>query len=270
MNTAEIAIEQLFAGILAMLACLLPFFALEVAWCALGAGSSLAVGLLGAAYLLGAAFDRVFDGIVGGLEQWARLRFAKKRFDERQAPRPTGDPFPQRELERAIRGAEGGREWMSHLRTRLRLTRSVAVAAPLVALGAAYQRFTGTACGAGTEPLVTLSWSGALPVVVLLAVLGVATWLRPPKTHQVAYDDASVTDRLPKLDLDARWRDAVAPLAVLYGAPLVLVCFVAEAPAGTCAALLGGAYVVGALSLWSWWRLLEAYLSFVGSFEPRA
>src|SRR5258705_12994449 len=107
MKTAEVAIEHVLTGVLALCAFLLPLLS----------GSSFnermlesetLIGVLGMAYLFGVVFDKLADTVLSPIEQWLRLGLANE-FLEENGPRYNGDPFPQDVLEYSLRGDKNGR-----------------------------------------------------------------------------------------------------------------------------------------------------------------
>src|SRR5262249_47282527 len=97
------------------------------------------------------------------------------------------DPFPQDAIEARLRAEGGGaNEWMSYLRTRLRIARSIAVLGPLVGLSLATWTKTPAVRGwssgptAPDQPWVQLpqgaaNWAEALvPLVIFFLGFAVA------------------------------------------------------------------------------------------------
>lgn len=269
MNTAEIAIEQLFAGILAIVACLLPFVATGPLFCLLDHGP-FAVAFLGAAYAVGVVFDRVFDGILGGLEQWRRLEFAHERFESKRTPsaKAPEDWLPQAKIEAEVRDKDGSLAWMNHLRARLRMARSLAVAAPLVAVGVALSPIEIPTTCSGESLSSDAEWWSAAPAALLVLAFVLSRRAREiPRTDQV--DHATFP-----LKVGARSADHVAArkeLRVIAWAPLVVlyvggsVVIAAALPGSLLPSV--GLMVVGVVSATAWSRLLETYFKFVVSKE---
>jgi len=169
MKTAEVAIEHVLTGLLALCAFLLPLLSgLEVSEQLLQ--SEALIGVLGLAYLFGVVFDRLADTILSPIEQWLRLRLAN-RFLEKEKPLVYGDdPFPQDVLEFSLRGEQNGRvDWMDSLRSRIRTSRGLAV------LG--FPAAMGIAIFLAAEPVsqVRWYWWPHLAVAVNLVLMSTAT-----------------------------------------------------------------------------------------------
>jgi hypothetical protein len=93
MKTAEVAIEHILTGMLALCAFVLPLVPHDI-FDKLRHQESLLVGVLGLAYLLGVAFDRLADSILSPMEDYLRLSLAND-FLTKNKPTYKGDPFPQ-------------------------------------------------------------------------------------------------------------------------------------------------------------------------------
>jgi hypothetical protein len=139
MNTAEVAIEHVLAGILALCAFALPFVSRPQLSGRLSQNAFI-VAALGAAYLFGVVFDRLADTILGPMEHWLRLGIARQAATRKQSNSegPISDPFPQDQLEFNLRGEEDARvQWMDSLRGRIRTSRALCVLGTPAALGIA-------------------------------------------------------------------------------------------------------------------------------------
>lgn len=301
MNTAEVTIEQLLAGILALLACGLPFA--DPAAVALLPEAWITGALLGVAYLLGAVFDKLIDTVLGGAEQWVRLRVAaevKARRAREGADPGDSDPFPQDELEAKLREKEGSAAWMSYLRTRIRLARSLAVLSPLITLSIGAfllfsQRPELVSPAGAVMMLVPRSagaWLAALAPALVFVLALICAWVAPPLPRTRDWDYAGGVAR-PKSDDRARPRvHRVYPrldrgdegerrfddlserswLLVAFG-PLVAIHLLSllagailqgQLAASFIAIHLAGA-LLGLLALWSWYRIVTSYMRFVAA-----
>lgn len=135
MNTAEVAIEHVLAGILALCAFALPFFSRQQVS---GKFSQtwFIVAVVGAAYVFGVVFDRLADTILSPLEHYTRLKLVT--IPKKPLPSYRGDPFPQDLLEFSLRRADDGRlAWMDSLRSRIRTCRGLSVLGAPAAMGIA-------------------------------------------------------------------------------------------------------------------------------------
>ena len=136
MNTAQVSIELVLAGLLAMCAFILPFFPGADLNSDLVQSEAL-IGILGMAYLLGVIFDKLADTILHPMEHILRLQQADEYLNDH--PEFKGkDPFPQNRLEFNLRKSKDGRlDWMNTLKSRIRTTRELAVLGLPAAMGIA-------------------------------------------------------------------------------------------------------------------------------------
>ncbi len=126
MNTAQVSIELILAGILALCAFVLPFWK----------GTSIdpqflqneaLIGFLGLAYLLGVVFDKLADTMLTPAEHFLRIKQGAKFLDDHKTFKGK-DPFPQNDLEFSLKKAKDGRlDWMNSLKSRIRTSRELAV-----------------------------------------------------------------------------------------------------------------------------------------------
>ncbi|MFN8402096.1 MAG: hypothetical protein U0V48_00860 [Anaerolineales bacterium] len=126
MNTAQVSIELILAGILTLCAFVLPFWR----------GTSIdpqflqneaLIGFLGLAYLLGVVFDKLADTMLTPAEHFLRIKQGAKFLDDHKTFKGK-DPFPQNDLEFSLKKAKDGRlEWMNSLKSRIRTSRELAV-----------------------------------------------------------------------------------------------------------------------------------------------
>lgn len=284
MKTTEIFVEQVLIGALVLGAAFLPWWP-EVSRLfgpngigTLGGG----VAALGVAYLLGILCDRLADTLTEDLERHHRLRFAlawpalRDVAPPRKETTDWKDPFPEDDLRlKALRDAEPVVAWLDYHRSRVRLTRALAVFLPAAAF-AAVLTVARLAPSPGWAP--GPQWIVLVPVVYTLVVLlgwrrrdRTATldarrpvWPLAPKTYETeAYhyghdqgfamnDDASRS---------RRWRSMARVLLedpAAQGAALLHATAIAVA-LGTGRAAIVGVALAGAgltvLSAWSWWRI---------------
>lgn len=95
-----------------------------------GDGLFGAIGFIGLAYLIGIPSDRLIDTILAGPEKRMRLWFA---FDRK--PARSGDPFPEGKWRRNILVNGGGSlSHLNYLRSRMRLSRAMAVMGPAITI----------------------------------------------------------------------------------------------------------------------------------------
>ncbi|MFN8427067.1 MAG: hypothetical protein U0X87_12535 [Anaerolineales bacterium] len=126
MNTAQVSIELILAGILALCAFVLPFWKGTSIDPQLLQNEAL-IGFLGLAYLLGVVFDKISGHHANLAEHFLRIKQGAKFLDDHKTFKGK-DPFPQNDLEFSLKKAKDGRlDWMNSLKSRIRTSRELAV-----------------------------------------------------------------------------------------------------------------------------------------------
>jgi hypothetical protein len=280
MKTGELWIEQVLIGGLGIAVVALPWLpellraGSDVGTVAGLAGGSIALGI---AFWLGIPLDRLADTLTDRLDRHARLRFALKRAKGQLLPRedPAGrlspDLAPEDRLRVAgLRDSEAAAEWLEYHRSRVRLTRALAVYGPAVtlALVIGLQRLT---------RIQTLTPAWLLAILIAYVVWPALSACRKPlpRTDEREFLEYARTwgfvdgDRLAKParqrgpgDL-AAWlsegQGLVAPAALLLAA---LACgWSSGHHALWLAAGAGTAMTV--LSAWAWWRIGMTYRTYL-------
>jgi len=258
MKTAEVAIEHILTGMLALCAFVLPLLPHDIIE-KLRHQEGALVGALGAAYLFGVVFDRLADSILSPIEDYLRLLLAN---DFLTKNKPPYDPFPQDQLEFSLRGDDGGRlEWMDSLRSRIRTSRGLSVLGLPAAMGIAiflpYRK---------NPPRIGYWWPYlAVSINVLLFFLSVliSTYYRTVRTFELARDSAPRELQMH----DAKRRKRICSLfyilILVNSAATILL--IERWPNSYWA--LGLLLICGALAIWfPWWvwrRITETYMRFI-------
>jgi hypothetical protein len=125
-------------------------------------------------------YDRVADTLIQDIESHCRLRFAFDRFD----PEKIVDPLREGEFRISVLDNPQATEHMEYLRSRIRLTRALAVAIPGLMMALLLAMDWGRASRwwaifALTIPLVYLA------VLITKLIRRRELFERPPKTHKV-------------------------------------------------------------------------------------
>jgi hypothetical protein len=205
LNTAQVSIEYVLTGLLALCAFVLPFVPKLPSNWDQSLSTSL-VGVLGVAYLLGVVFDRAADSILSPLEQYIRLRLASNKILDHR-PWLGNDPFPQDALEFRLRHEKDGRlEWMEALRGRIRTIRALVVLGPPAAIGMTIYEF---------RPALSFDWPrlAAACNLFLVAAVAVITSLLGLKSYRtnrffVRVSTPETKERLLKPEICSKLKSA--------------------------------------------------------------
>ncbi len=276
MKTAEVAIEHVLTGLLALCAFGLPFarwYGLDGK--SLGSGNERLIGILGLAYLFGVVFDKIADTLLNPFEQRLRLRLAGKLRDRK--PGPGKDAFPQDVLEYELRRTGGGRlEWVDSLRSRIRTSRGLAVLGLPAALGIALYQTTPDDYGPSGQSLWNLLpyLAIALNLFFILVSLVLSTWFEIPPLHKLA--DAIAQGEVlggrrymwihacPYVFMQAA--SVLAVVVIACSRPLCWPLSCSQSYRCAVLAIAGTASVL--LALWVWYRITRTYMDFVAQGLP--
>lgn len=261
MKTTEVFVEQIFIGFMVLLIGALPFIGIilpETGNATKIIGSAL--GVAGVAYLLGIPFDRFADTVLSSLEKRNRLRFSIRN------PVPdSADPFPEGLLKIAVRQANSGVvSWAEYLRSRIRLSRALAVFTPGLTLSGIVAMWQ--------VPAQSLHGSNA-PQWAVIAALGSSCII-----YTAAFFWAQIGgNKLPKteecLNLSEK-EESTLRLGVMYDAAArTLVAFVVVGGIliymsnnWLCGLVGIAGLLITLLSGWSWWRINRTYRKFLADF----
>lgn len=275
MNTAQVSIELVLAGILALCAFVLPFWpGAKISQDILQ--TDALIGVLGIAYLLGVIFDKLADTILSPMEDYLRLQQADKILDEESKSEPK-DAFPQNKLEFRLRAANDGRlDWMNSLKSRIRTSREVAVLGLPASVGiAVHQGFT-KVCGTGNSEICSARWIYLL-IVLNLVLFAAAAWMesktpdeemkianrRRFKTRDLSHDPKLRTEqmRLAKQQMRA---DSLIYYLMIVNSIVAIVVVAVQRPENSWVAIFGaGGLIISLLSLWTCLRITRTYMKFV-------
>jgi hypothetical protein len=296
-KTGELFVEQVLIGFVMLAAVAVPW-APEVLALARRPepffGVVVGAALLGLAYLIGILGDRVADTLTEGLERHQRLRFAlTRRLAERGSAarlsppreRAWDDPFPEDRLRLAVlRDAAPVVQWLDYHRSRVRITRALAVWLPALTLSAviASARLSPNSGIAATHAWLVVTVAVYVAAAARVAFPGRhASKRRAPRTDSPeAYDygvsngfaddgTASRERRRRTLRLIVLDDPAVRGGLVLHGLALALSFLPPFQTTMVGVAVTGAA--LGILSSWTWWRIswtFRTYLLEAGRRRP--
>jgi hypothetical protein len=295
MNTAQLHVEQVLIGALVLFAGLLPWVPELVVYLEqAGNVVDLVAGAtaIGAAYLIGILFDRLADTVTERLERHHRLRFAlDRRFihkcDGWTPGSPWSDPFPEDDYRmRALRQPGPVVAWIDYHRSRLRLSRSMALYLPVVTwcavVGVGRFRDVG-------RPDGRVAWIAWLVIFIIwLATVSEKRWM--PRGWRLAYaaprtgsvkarryaQRAGYLDKHPR-STSARKKRMRTLLAAFGSSPAILGMSFLLVLAVTLAAILDSGRrtapevlptaLVGSslalLAMGCWWRISATYRTYL-------
>jgi hypothetical protein len=296
-STTEVFVEQVIMGAMVLVVVGLLAFDDLVDWLFGADLGSLAVAAA-MAYLAGILFDRMADTILGRLERHHRLQFAAREAKRNShAGQATGeasdDPFPEERWRLGMFRSEGAAGYADYLRSRIRLTRSVAVAAPALALGLSAHLMRHP-----VSEWTSMSWVAVGAVVVAYTLVtfrrasGAGEVLRreyadPPKAERQdaplwtsdmkddkirgAYEGAYEKDTKSAGLLSFIWISDRE--LTLWTIGLCALAFAISALAGRAGlgALIGlGGAALTLLAGWSWWRINQTFYELLRDFNSLA
>lgn len=264
MKTTEIFVEQVLIGLLVLATGALPYlkgFQLEISLGDIGKGA----GIIALAYLLGIVFDRFADTIVQRFEQYNRLKFAvelKRNSHENKSSET--DPYPEDVLRAKILGKDGETSgWMEYLRSRIRLSRSLAVFTPALTLsGLLATRSEGVPSHVPPIILGVMALTYVLSFIMVKVVSKHEKW-KLPKTGEEGVETAVK-------NFSWKREPTTAAVTLLAFVAAILVALLAlEEPRSlfkTLPILLIGCGI-STLSAWSWWRITHTFMKFLITCE---
>ncbi len=266
MKTAEVAIEYILTGLLALCAFVLPFLPEQLNFQHHLIKNEALFGLLGLAYPIGIIFDKLADMALAPIEQYLRLKQAGKHIkNNRECFK--GDPFPQDTLENYLRQKQDGRlEWMDSLRSRIRVSRSLAVFGLPAAMGIVIYLILMKESGSQLSCLLVVA------VVNLLLLVGSIFPVSKfsLKTHELYLYECDRNGQLNEAK-NQMWRGVSLYSLILFVFTVTIVML------GCCGLYSGTGYlivgIIGAIvslfALWSWYKITETYMKFLYHQLPK-
>jgi len=270
MNTAQVSIELVLAGILALCAFVLPFFPDADLNSDLLTSEAL-VGVLGLAYLLGVIFDKLADAMLQPTEHLLRL----KQADEYLCDHPHfkgNDAYPQNKLEFNLRKSKDGRlDWMNSLKSRIRTSRELAVLGLPAAMGIVIHQ--------SAAP----QWI-SIPIALNLLLFIITVWiesntvdkgskpsrwqLERTRTHDLSKKEEDRKEELKSAGVQAR--KTSIPYYLLIAVSTVTIGIIAGLnPENRQIPIIGaGGLILSMLALWTCLTITRTYIRFVAREMP--
>ncbi|HMR98294.1 MAG TPA: hypothetical protein PKE62_03485 [Anaerolineales bacterium] len=275
MNTAQVSIELILAGILALCAFVLPFWKGQSINPELLQSQAL-IGFLGLAYLLGVVFDKLADTMLTPAEHFLRIKQGAKFLDDHKNFKGK-DPFPQNDLEFSLKKAKDGRlEWMNSLKSRIRTSRELAVLGLPAVMGLTIYEGVTRTCGPN-QPACA-AWWVYLPVVLNLLLFMAMIWLESRTSDEDSSEKAKQANlKTNQLSRDREIRElqvrqmrrqtqnASIPYYLLLANSIVTTGVIAMFNLNNQIIILlaVGGTLISLLALWSCLRITRTYLKFV-------
>jgi hypothetical protein len=265
MKTTDLYLEQVLIGFLVILIAALPW--IPQLWAHSGdvkTGISIIGGsaALGFAFFIGIPFDRLADTLSERLDIRHRLKFALDYLIKPEADRkdfPVGDPFPEDMLMILCRRDQSVTRAHDYLRSRLRLTRALAVYAPAMAFIATLSVARWETVGTKVDPSTAAIWFGIVAAAYLAWALIVSDKSDLPLTKKVVIDFKL---RPPQAGRDVP--TLIVPLLLLAASIIVGLAEICDHPLVLAAAVAGT--VLSGLSAWSWWRISKTFRKFLSDW----
>jgi hypothetical protein len=258
MKTTAIFVEQVLIGLLVLAIGAIPFMSwwhLRLTLESIATGA----GIVAVAYLLGIIFDRFADTLFSRLEQYHRLLRAAKPEEGVESEKQKEDPYPEGEVRASILLKEGAAvDWIDYLRSRIRLSRALAVFLPAVTVSGLLAVVTG-------HRIVGL-WRYLPPTVFVVVAL----------TYLITFIAVLKAEPLPKTWDDnlkaaikrfSPWKEPVAIAGYVLAAfalELAILCGVhdwEDLPEAVAILAIGAG--LSALSARAWWRISKTYMDFI-------
>ncbi|MDX6382743.1 MAG: hypothetical protein QOK48_316 [Blastocatellia bacterium] len=258
MKTAEVAIEHILTGLLALCAFALPLFSGNNYLENVLTKEPALVGVLGLAYLSGVVFDKLADTVLSPIEQYLRISLVSERLSERETTVTVDDPFPQDELEFNLRGEKNGRvDWMDSLRSRMRTCRGLSVLGAPAAMGLAVFHYQKGVRAAWMEwPHMAV----ALNLFLIFLSVTIISSRKPIKTKELPSGGQRTKDTA---------RARMMWLSIIYSLTLIIsaitiwrVTPLPQSPAARAVFFVCSAVAIW-MPIWVWYRITKTYLSFV-------
>ena len=265
MNTAQVSVELILAGILALCAFALPFSGGTDFQQTLTADNMIFVAALGAAYLFGVVFDKLADVLLSPFEKYKRLQRADEYLSKH--PKYKGDPFPQNKLEFRLKKAKDGRlDSMDSLKSRIRTSRELAVFG-LPATAGIVTYLQGLS-GCNTPICENNGQYWFIGINLLLMVL--TTLLTNRNKDIIRTEDLSQDAKTRGTQMNlAKKQMLTHPWPYYFILINSMVAIVVNVQAGTSFGVLGlGGAFITLLGFWSWSTITQTYLKFVAREMP--
>ncbi|HVE84354.1 MAG TPA: hypothetical protein VND93_15975, partial [Myxococcales bacterium] len=224
-------------------------------------GDAVWIAAVGVSYVVGVVFDRAFDRFLKNGEDWVEILTAAKRSGPDPEPKPHSK---QKQIEARLRVAfETAGEWMSYLRTRVRVARALALTAPWIGASALHWwRWR-----QGTNEAVDFKL-----VPLLVFVVGWSISALPPDADRMGdrarkrYLGPNVRSFWPMLSRLAWWTlwwvIWLRGLVFLYVAALDFA-LIGRRQGEPALAVMAVALLVGAGATFVWQSVLATYLKFI-------
>lgn len=275
MKMTEVFVEQVLIGLLVMLNLALmlpPEVTLQIKALDKAILEAMFVAAaIATAYLVGIVFDRCADTLLEDIERHCRLRTALQG----KKPPLECDPFPEAKYRMKVLLNPEAASYSNYIRTRLRLTRAMAILIPGLSVSFLLSKTRGRiADPTWVAAAVSLGviYGGALVAQLIRSKTikasdGSTVWYKPPRTDDRDAVNEYLADKLfQKKTL--LWEFAACEPA-FWGFTAATFLGLALASQADCRAFLAVPLLTIALTLltgWTWWRITKTFLDFLRDF----
>jgi hypothetical protein len=270
-RTTEVFVEQVLIGLLVLAIVALPV----VNWRCIDLNGTNTIvggaGIIALAYLLGIAFDRFADTLLSRPEQYKKLRYAKdEKSKTRKKQEKVVDYYPEEDV-RANIWQEGHKiaDYMEYLRSRIRLSRSLAVFTPALTISvllASRRDFEGN-----PQAAVWLGMVALVYIIGFIDILSEHSWKGVWRLKKLE----KTKDKYFLLSLrDFKGlREPTTYIPILLAVLAIIVVIRSSMEVPDCSMKYVTIFVIGAafsaLSAWSWWRIYKTFMEFLMSYHKK-
>lgn len=277
MKTTEIFIEQVLIGLLVLATGFLPYIDTNKIK-ELKEYNSIVEGalIIAVAYLLGIVFDRFADTLLSRLDQYHRLNFTIeliKKGKQHSGP----DPYPEDKYQiKILQGSGGAIEKMNYFRSRMRLSRALAIFTPALTISCLLSLWQYQYKDMIPPPpgYILYFLGGTALIYVLCFIITAFVLDELPKTKEIdilkvknvkgVYKCKFIyVDKFPtfsKAEFSWWWEPTTVAGVLLFGMMTFIAAYYHQKHA--CVVLLTG-LGISAISAWSWRRISQTFMKFL-------
>lgn len=277
MKTTEIFVEQVLIGLLVLATGFLPYCNTAKIQEIFESKSIIeGAGIVAIAYLFGIVFDRFADTLLSRLDQYHRLKYTINLI-EKGKQHSSPDPYPEDKYQiKILQGSGGTIEKMNYFRSRMRLSRALAIFTPALTLSCLLSLWQYQLHKEKVPlPGYVLYFLGGTALIYVLCFIIIAFVLtKHPKTSEIDIPEVKnvkgfykckfiYVDKFPtpsKAEFSWWWEPTTVAGVLLFGMMTFIAVYYHHKHAYV--VLLTG-LGISAISAWSWWRISETFMKFL-------